>query len=90
MEGNLPLDDLNEGMKPGHNRAIGSFESSQNKEDLKKFRKTPLESQEQGISEGSGTSSDSALLQSVSSSEGQQTTQEMELGKLKNDAQDLG
>ncbi|XP_062155004.1 proline-rich receptor-like protein kinase PERK1 [Alnus glutinosa] len=71
LEGNLPLDDLNEGMKPGHSKVIGSVEGSQHKEDLKKFRKMALESQEQGSSECSGPSSDSALFQSVSSSEGQ-------------------
>lgn len=90
LEGNLSLDDLNEGMKPGHSRAFGSYESTdydsnQYKEDLKKFRKMALETQEKGTSECSGPSCESAPLQSVSSSEGQQTTQEMELRKPKDD-----
>lgn len=95
LEGNISLDDLHEGITPGHSRAYDSFgstdyDSGQYKEDMKKFRKMALESHELGTSEFSGPSSESALHQSATSSEGQQTTQEIELGKVRNDAQDFG
>ncbi|XP_035548216.1 proline-rich receptor-like protein kinase PERK1 [Juglans regia] len=78
LEGNLSLDDLNDGIKPGHSRAFGSYEStdydsSQYKQDMDKFRKMALESQQHGTSESSGPSSESALHPSISSSEYQQT-----------------
>lgn len=95
MEGNLSLDDLNEGIKPGHSRAFGSYEStdydsSQYKQDLEKFRKMALESQQYVTSESSGPSTESALHQSVSSSDCLQTSQETELGKIKNNPTDSG
>ncbi|RDY04743.1 Proline-rich receptor-like protein kinase PERK1, partial [Mucuna pruriens] len=88
LEGNIPLEDLNEGSTPGHSRVFGSFESSsydcvQYSEDLKKFKKLALESQEQGVSEYSGPSSDYGQHPSVSTSSGQQNTQEMEMGNVK-------
>ncbi|KAE8655663.1 hypothetical protein F3Y22_tig00117021pilonHSYRG00147 [Hibiscus syriacus] len=75
LEGNISLDDLNEGITPGHSRVFGSFESSdysstQYKEDLKKFRKMALESQELGSSEYS----EYVVNPSSSSTEGQQST----------------
>ncbi|KAF7843350.1 proline-rich receptor-like protein kinase PERK15 [Senna tora] len=78
LEGNISLDDLNEGNTPGHSRAFSSFESTnydtnQYNEDLKKFRKLALD---QGTSEYSGPSSEYGQHQSASSSSGQQNTQE--------------
>ncbi|WVZ25070.1 hypothetical protein V8G54_003614 [Vigna mungo] len=86
LEGNISLEDLNEGSAPGHSRVFGSFEGSsydsvQYSEDMKNFRKLALESQEQGISEYSGPSSDYGRHPSVSTSSGQQNTQEIELGE---------
>lgn len=49
LEGDVSLDDLNEGVRPGHSRFVGSYgsstsdyDTSQYKEDLKKFRKMAL------------------------------------------------
>ncbi|KAF2301220.1 hypothetical protein GH714_020923 [Hevea brasiliensis] len=63
LEGNMPLDDLSDGITPGHSMIYGSYgssdySSSQYKEDLKKFRKMALESQEHGSSEYSGVTSE--------------------------------
>lgn len=79
----MSLDDLSEGILPGHSMVYGSYgssdySSSQYKEDLKKFRKMALESQEHGSSEYSGVTSEYGPQPSSSSTEGQQTTQEME------------
>ncbi|TKY64487.1 Proline-rich receptor protein kinase PERK1 [Spatholobus suberectus] len=95
LEGNISLEDLNEGGTPGHSRVFGSFESSsydsvQYSEDLKKFKKLALESQEQGISEYSGPSSEYGQHPSVSTSSGQQNTQEMEMGNVKGSSHDSG
>lgn len=78
LDGNISLDDLNEGNTPGHSRAFSSFESSgydtgQYNEDLKKFRKLALE---QETSEYSGPSSDYGQHQSASSSSGLQNAPE--------------
>ncbi|XP_054782054.1 proline-rich receptor-like protein kinase PERK1 [Prosopis cineraria] len=78
LEGNISLDDLNEGSTPGHSRAFGSFAGSgydtgQYNKDLKKFRKLALE---QETNEYSGPSSDYGQHQSASSSSGLQNTQE--------------
>ncbi|KAG6727894.1 hypothetical protein I3842_02G146700 [Carya illinoinensis] len=56
LEGNLSLDDLNEGIKPEHSRAFGSDQgrSQYNQADMNKFWKMALESQEQSTSESSG------------------------------------
>ncbi|KAJ9190181.1 hypothetical protein P3X46_001409 [Hevea brasiliensis] len=83
LEGNMPLDDLSDGITPGHSMIYGSYgrsdySSSQYKEDLKKFRKMALESQEHGSSEYSGVTSEYGVQPSSSSTEGQQTTKEME------------
>lgn len=82
LGGNVALNDLNEGVKPGNSTVFDSYGSttykaSQYKEDLKKFQKLALMvSQEQTFSEGSGPSSDFSRHPSTSSS-GQQTTQEI-------------
>lgn len=75
LEGNLSLDDPNEEVlldTTEHLAPPGNIDYSnrQYKEVLKKFRKMALESSEQGSSECSGSSSESAALhQSVSRSE---------------------
>ncbi|KAJ8553334.1 hypothetical protein K7X08_024012 [Anisodus acutangulus] len=79
LEGNLPLDELNEGLRPGHSgiyESYGSsdFDAAQYKEDLKKFRKMALDSQAQNSSECSGPTSEFGPHPSGSSSEGLRTT----------------
>ncbi|KAK9923354.1 hypothetical protein M0R45_031778 [Rubus argutus] len=76
LEGNLSPDELNEGVIPGQSMVYSSSGSTQYstreyKEDMKKFRKLALESQEQdqGTSEKSGPSSEFVLHQSASSGE---------------------
>ena len=78
----MSLDDLNEGITPGHSTVFYSYGSSdynttQYKEDMKKFRKMALESQELSSSEYSGLTSENYVNPSSSSAEGQHTTQEM-------------
>ncbi|KAE8714687.1 Proline-rich receptor-like protein kinase PERK2 [Hibiscus syriacus] len=92
LEGNISLDDLNEGITPGHSRAFGSFESSdyssiQFKEDMKKFRKMALESQELASSEYSAVASEYGINPSSSSTEGQQSTQ-IETSEAKKETKD--
>lgn len=96
LEGNLSPDELNEGVIPGQSMVYSSYGSTQYstreyKEDMKKFRKLALESQEQdqGTSENSGPSSEFGLHQSASSGEGQQTSQVIEHGQMKKDTQDF-
>ncbi|MBA0552071.1 hypothetical protein Golob_022913 [Gossypium lobatum] len=93
LEGNMPLDNLNEGITPGHSRVFGSFESSdyssaQYKEDMKKFRKIALESQELPSSEYSVVTSDYGVNPSSSSTEGQQSTQ-IETSKGEKETKDV-
>ncbi|BBG98989.1 proline extensin-like receptor kinase 1, partial [Prunus dulcis] len=96
LEGNHSPDELNEGVIPGHSKIYSSYGSSdyntrEYKEDLQKFRKLALESQEQeqGTSGISGPSSEFDQHQSASSDEGQQTSQEIELGKTKKNTHNL-
>ncbi|KAK4280886.1 hypothetical protein QN277_012445 [Acacia crassicarpa] len=92
LEGDMSLSDLNEGIKPGHSsaysfRGSSDYDTAQYKEDMKKFRKMTLGTQELGVSNDySAPTSDNSLYPSGSSSEGQsrQTTREMELRKMKN------
>ncbi|CAO2175180.1 unnamed protein product [Urochloa humidicola] len=91
LEGDVSLDDLNEGVRPGHSRFLGSYSSSasdydsnQYKEDLKKFRKMAL-----GGSSGVQSSSQQTPT-SASSSDGHQTTQETEMGSVKKDSDSAG
>lgn len=86
LEGNISLEELNEGIRPGHSTiydAYGStdFDSAQYKEDLKKFKKMVLECEEQNFSECSGPTSDFGVQPSGSSSEGMRTAQEMRAAK---------
>ncbi|KAL1356664.1 hypothetical protein HN51_008651 [Arachis hypogaea] len=91
LEGDVSLADLNEGIKPGHSTMYSSHESSdydtaQYKEDMRRFRKMALGTQEYASSEYSAPTSEYGLYPSGSSSEAQsrQTTREMELRKMKN------
>lgn len=92
LEGDVSLSDLNEGIRPGHSTVYSSHESSdydtsQYKEDMKKFRKMALGTQDYGASsEYSAATSEYGLNPSGSSSEAQslQHTREMEMRKLKN------
>ncbi|KAL3511789.1 hypothetical protein ACH5RR_024506 [Cinchona calisaya] len=81
LEGSISLEELNEGIRPGQSTiydTYGSsdFDTTQYKEDLKKFRKMALECEEPNVSECSGPTSDFGLQPSGSSSEGNRTTQE--------------
>ncbi|XP_022721429.1 proline-rich receptor-like protein kinase PERK15 [Durio zibethinus] len=94
LEGNISLDDLNEGIAPGHSRVFSSYESSdysstQYREDMKKFRKMALESQELDSSEHSGHTSEYHANPSSSSTEGQHTNQEMEMSKEEKETKDI-
>ncbi|KAH6829385.1 proline extensin-like receptor kinase 1 [Perilla frutescens var. hirtella] len=91
LEGDVSLSDLNEGIRPGHSTVYSSYGSSdydtnQYNEDMKKFRKMALASQEYGSTDQySNPTSEYGLNPSGSSSEGQQT-REMEMGKTKKDS----
>lgn len=81
LEGNLPLEELDEGTKPGHSKFNGSQESSdfdtaQYREDLKKFQKMAFESQNNS-SGWSAPTSNFGQQQSGSSSEGLATTHDL-------------
>ncbi|KAK3410943.1 hypothetical protein EUGRSUZ_J02969 [Eucalyptus grandis] len=70
LEGNLSLNDLNEGIMPGHSRVYSrcqslDYETSQDQEDSKKFGMMALESQEQATSEFSGHNSEDGLQPSI-------------------------
>ncbi|KAL2243339.1 proline-rich receptor-like protein kinase PERK1 isoform X1 [Sesamum indicum] len=87
LEGNLSLDELSEGVQPGHSAIYDSHGSSdydasydtiQYKEDLIKFRKMALESVEITTSECSGPTSEFGHQPSGSSSEGLRNTQEIQ------------
>ncbi|XP_031252697.1 proline-rich receptor-like protein kinase PERK15 isoform X1 [Pistacia vera] len=90
LEGNMPLEDLNDGITPGHSSVYGSYgsleyNSIKYREDMKKSRKAALEILDLGSSEFSEQTSDDGPNQSCSSTEGQQTTQEMEPQKAEKD-----
>ncbi|KAM7255509.1 hypothetical protein ACFE04_008407 [Oxalis oulophora] len=84
LEGNMDLEDLNEGLKPGYSAKFSSgggstdYSSAQYKEDMEKFRKLAFESQQLGSSDGSVPTSEYAVNPSSSSTECQQTTREMD------------
>ncbi|KAF7850707.1 hypothetical protein BT93_L5063 [Corymbia citriodora subsp. variegata] len=93
LEGDVSLSDLNEGIRPGHSGLYSSYGSSdydtnQYNEDLKKFRKMALASQEYGSSEYSEPTSEYGVYPSGSSSENPSrlTTREMEMGRMKRDS----
>ncbi|XP_078428200.1 proline-rich receptor-like protein kinase PERK1 [Wolffia australiana] len=81
LEGDISLDDLNDGLLPGQSSVYGSsadYDRGQYSEDMRRFRKLALGSQEYTSSEYSAPTSLYGLNVSVSSSEGQ-TTGEVEL-----------
>nr|XP_016482970.1 PREDICTED: proline-rich receptor-like protein kinase PERK1 isoform X2 [Nicotiana tabacum] len=93
LEGDVSLSDLNEGIRPGHSTVYSShgssdYDASQYNEDMKKFRKMALGSQEYGSTgQYSNPTSEYGLYPSGSSSEGQQTREmEMEMGRTKKDS----
>ncbi|KAM6582259.1 hypothetical protein CsatB_009261 [Cannabis sativa] len=92
LEGDVSLADLNEGIRPGQSNIYSShgssdYDTSQYNEDMKKFRKMALGSQEYGASsEYSAPTSEYGLYPSGSSGEAQ-TTREMEMGKMKRNGQ---
>ncbi|KAL3720996.1 hypothetical protein ACJRO7_005761 [Eucalyptus globulus] len=90
LEGNLSLSDLKEGIMPAHSRVYNRCESSEygtnkDQEDSTIFRMMALESQEQATSEFSCPYSAYDLQPYNSSSGGQQTSQEMDMGKMAED-----
>lgn len=99
LEGDVSLDDLNEGVRPGHSRFMGSYSSSasdydtnQYKEDLKKFRKMALGGS--GVQSGSQETPTSEYGRNPSASSGdghQTTTQETEVaGSVRKDGGSAG
>ena len=89
LEGEVSIDAFNEGVKPGHSTLYGSlgssdYDSSQYNEDIKKFRKLALTSQEYASSEYSAATSEYGQNPSGSSSEAH--TREMELARMKRDS----
>lgn len=82
LEGDVSLEDLNEGIRPGHSRFFSShgssdYDSIQYNEDMKKFRKMALGTQEY---ENAEQSIDYGQNPSSSSGEG---PQEIESGNKK-------
>ncbi|XP_020697636.2 proline-rich receptor-like protein kinase PERK1 [Dendrobium catenatum] len=66
LEVDISFDDLNEGVKPGHRSVYGSYTSSdydamQYNDDMRKFRKMPLASEEYGNSGYSAPTSEYGL-----------------------------
>lgn len=87
----MSLDDLNEGVMPGHSSMYGSstdYDRGQYSEDMRRFRKLALGSQDYPTSEYSAPTSQYGLNQSASSSEGY-PSREMESGKAKKDGRDF-
>ncbi|PIN19255.1 Serine/threonine protein kinase [Handroanthus impetiginosus] len=91
LEEDVSQSDINEGIRPGYSTVYSSYGSSdydttQYNEDIRKFRKMALTSQEYGSSDQySNPTNEYGLYPSGSSSEGQQT-REMEMGKMKRDS----
>ena len=61
MEGDVSLDDLNDGVKPGQSSYFGSgtsseYDASSYSADMKRFRKVALDSREYASSDYGGTS----------------------------------
>ncbi|KAG5559340.1 hypothetical protein RHGRI_009023 [Rhododendron griersonianum] len=90
LEGNLSLSDLYAEFRPRHSTAYSShgssdYDTKQYSEDLKKFKKVALGTEEYGSSEQSRPTSEYGSHPSGSSSVAQQNTQEMEMGEIKKD-----
>ncbi|KAJ7003113.1 hypothetical protein NC653_008372 [Populus alba x Populus x berolinensis] len=102
LEGNMPLDELNEGITPGSSMVYGSassdYSTRQHEEDMKKFRKLALESVEHGSTvkppastssqECSGSASESDQKPFSASTEGRQTTPEMDSQRMEKNIKD--
>ena len=94
MEGDVSLDDLNEGVRPGHSRFMGShtsseYDTSQYNEDLKKFRKMALGTSSFQVSQQTQSSSEHGHENpSAAGSDSHHQTQEMEMGTTKRDGGD--
>jgi hypothetical protein len=91
LEGDVSLEDLNEGVRPGHSHFFGSYsesdyDSSQYNEDMKKFRKMAFNNNNYTSSQYSAPTSEYGQVQSASSSEGQQTQEMLESGVTKKSA----
>ncbi|KAK9060768.1 hypothetical protein SSX86_021474 [Deinandra increscens subsp. villosa] len=94
LEGDVSLSDLNEGIRPGQSSVFGShgssdYDTAQYNEDMVKFRKMALGTQEYASSEYSRPTSEYGVYPSGSSSEAQDT-REMEMGKYKRDGPGYG
>lgn len=94
LEGDVSLSDLNEGIRPSQGSGFGSYgstdyDTAQYNDDMVKFRKMALGTQEYATSEYSRPTSEYGLYQSGTSSEAQDT-REMELGKYKRDGPGFG
>ncbi|MBA0838835.1 hypothetical protein Goarm_004625, partial [Gossypium armourianum] len=92
LEGDASLSDLNEGVTPEQSSVYSSYESSdydtnQYNEDMKRFRRMALDTQEYAASsEYSEATTEYGLYPSGSSYEGQ-TTREMEMRKMMKNSQ---
>lgn len=87
LEGDTCLEDLNEGMRPGHSvyhTSYGSsdYDSGQYGEDIREFRKMVMGTEEYATGESIMPTAEYAQNPSTSSSEGRHT-QEIEMGKKK-------
>lgn len=93
LEGDASLEDLHDGVKPGHSSVYGShcssdYDAMQYNEDMKKFRKMAFLSESYGSSGYSAQTSEYGLVPSSSSGEARQT-REKEMGNVKKSSQVL-
>ena len=98
----MPLDELNEGIIPGLSTVYSStssdYSTQKHEEDMKKFRKLALDSLEHDSTvnpqastssqEHSGSASESDHNPFIASTEGQQTTLEMDSLKMEKNIKD--
>uniref|UniRef100_A0A0E0JFV6 non-specific serine/threonine protein kinase n=1 Tax=Oryza punctata TaxID=4537 RepID=A0A0E0JFV6_ORYPU len=95
LEGDVSLDDLNEGVRPGHSRFLGSYNSNEYdtghyNEDLKKFRKMAFGSGNLESSQQTPTT-EFVPNRSVSMGDAHQIPEtEMEMGSVKKDGDSNG
>ncbi|XP_028549360.1 proline-rich receptor-like protein kinase PERK1 [Dendrobium catenatum] len=91
LEGGVPLEELNEGMQPGHSRmhdsyttnASSDYDSQMYNEAMQKFKTLALRSQVNSSASTVEQPVEYGLAPSVTSSEGQ-NTREMEMRVMKN------
>ncbi|KAL8206195.1 hypothetical protein R6Q57_009746 [Mikania cordata] len=87
LEGDMSLSDLDDGIKPGHSSVYtgsSDYDTAQYNEDMIKFRKMALGTQEYGSSEYSRPTSEYGLNPSGSSNEGPNTG-ELDMGRVRKD-----